>query len=390
MLIDPLAILSAAALAAVIAGLTTNLLVPATARVAVVLRALDEPDVRKDQRTAVPRMGGVAIGFGIVIGAGGLAMANWDHWGGGIARSELAALAIGVLLVFLVGFVDDLIGVSTVKKVLIELAAAWLIVRAGWTFTVLAIPGVGNVPLHGLGTLVALVWIVGVTNAINLIDGLDGLAGGVVAIIAGSLVVYALLQGNVLTVLLMAAVLGACLGFLRHNWAPAKIYMGDSGSLTLGFLLAVMSLHSSIKAPAAVAILVPILALGVPVIDTLLVMVVRFLDRPKGRLAERLQRMFAPDRRHLHHLMAELGPKRGRIVGTIYVLVLASSALAIAVAITKNQTLGLAVVAIEIAVIFAVRSFGLRAAARRLAQQKLEAVKSDMIITTVGNPAARR
>jgi UDP-GlcNAc:undecaprenyl-phosphate GlcNAc-1-phosphate transferase len=379
-------ILTAAVLAAVIAGLTTNLIVPAVAQIATILQALDTPDARKEHLTPVPRMGGLAIAFGIAIGAGGMAMANWDHWGGGVARSELASLAIGVLMVFMVGLVDDLVGVSTLKKLLVELAAAWLIVRAGWTFTVLALPGLGNVALGGFGTVVALLWIVGVTNAINLIDGLDGLATGVVSIIAGSLVIYAVMQGNILTVLLMSAVLGACLGFIRHNWAPAKIYMGDSGSLTLGFLLAVMSLHSSIKAPAAVAILVPILALGVPVIDTLLVMLVRFLDRPKGRIAERVQSVFAPDRRHLHHLLAELGPKRSRIVGVIYALVLVSSALAIAVALTKNATLGLTVVVIEIAVLFAVRTLGLRAAAGRLSREKRDAVKDLFENTTVGTP----
>ena len=384
--LDLLSILTAAALAAVIAGLTTNLLVPAVAHVATVLHALDTPDARKEQTSPVPRMGGVAIAFGIAIGAGGMAMANWDHWGGGIARSELASLAIGVLMVFMVGLVDDMVGLSTLKKLLVEVAAAWLIVRAGWTFTVIALPGLGNVALGGFGTVVALLWIVGVTNAINLIDGLDGLATGVVSIIAGSLVIYAVIQGNILTVLLMSAVLGACLGFIRHNWAPAKIYMGDSGSLTLGFLLAVMSLHSSIKAPAAVAILVPILALGVPVIDTLLVMLVRFLDRPKGRIAERVQRVFAPDRRHLHHLLAELGPKRSRIVGVIYVLVLVSSALAITVALTKSATLGLTVVVIEIAVLFAVRTLGLRAAAGRLSREKRDAVKDLFENTTVGTP----
>ncbi len=385
--LDLASILTAALLAAIIAGLATNLLVPAVAHIATVLQALDTPDARKEQKAPVPRMGGVAIALGIAVGAGGMAMANWDHWGGGVARSELAALAIGVLMVFMVGLVDDLVGVSTLKKLLVEVAAAWLIVRAGWTFTVLALPGLGNVVLGGFGTVVALVWIVGVTNAINLIDGLDGLATGVVTIIAGSLVIYAVLQGNILTVLLMAAVLGACLGFIRHNWAPAKIYMGDSGSLTLGFLLAVMSLHSSIKAPAAVAILVPILALGVPVIDTLLVMLVRFLDRPKGRIAERLQSVFAPDRRHLHHLLAELGPKRSRIVGVIYALVLVSSALAIAVALTKNASLGLTVVVIEIAVLFAVRTLGLRAAASRLSREKRDAVKDLFENTTVGPPA---
>src|SRR5262249_27384453 len=155
-------------------------------------------------------------------------------------------------------------------------AAAGGVVYAGWSFSQLYVPLSGNVNLGILGGLFTLIWIVGVTNAINLLDGLDGLAGGVTAIIASSLLIFAWIQGQLLTVMLMSAIVGACLGFLRHNWAPAKIFMGDSGSLTLGFLLATMSLYSSIKGAATVAILVPVLALGLPVIDTLLVMAVRF------------------------------------------------------------------------------------------------------------------
>src|SRR5262249_45772064 len=149
----------------------------------------------------------------------------------------------------------------------------------------------GNVPLGLLGGLGTMLWIVGVTNAINLLDGLDGLAGGVAAIIATSLLVFGLIQANTLMVILTAAIVGACLGFLRHNWAPARIYMGDSGSLMLGFLLAVMSLHASIKGAATVAILVPLLALGLPVIDTLLVMAVRFVEKPQGSPVRRFARM---------------------------------------------------------------------------------------------------
>src|SRR6266446_2747975 len=139
----------------------------------------------------------------------------------------------------------------------------------------------GNISLGFFGGLVTTVWIVGVTNAINLLDGLDGLAGGVAAIIASSLLVLACIQSNILMVMVTAAVVGACLGFLRHNWSPARIYMGDSGSLTLGFLLAVMSLHASLKDAAAVAILAPFLALGLPIIDTVLVMAVRFVEKPE-------------------------------------------------------------------------------------------------------------
>src|SRR6185295_4409961 len=105
-----------------------------------------------------------------------------------------------------------------------------------------------------------------------------------------------------------AATVGACLGFLRDNWAPARIYMGDSGSLTLGFLLAVMSVHASLKGAATIAILAPILALGLPVIDTLLVMAVRLVAKPHGSSVRRLARMFQADRNHLHHLMARAAP----------------------------------------------------------------------------------
>src|SRR6185295_9037473 len=115
---------------------------------------------------------------------------------------------------------------------------------------------------------------------------------------------------NPLMVVVTAATVGACLGFLRHNWAPARIYMGDSGSLTLGFLLAIMSVHASIKGAATVAILAPILALGLPVIDTLLVMAVRLIAKPQGSWLRRFSRVFQADRNHLHHVMARAAPER--------------------------------------------------------------------------------
>src|SRR6201999_4462120 len=150
-----------------------------------------------------------------------------------------------------------------------------------------------------------------------------------------------------------------------HNWEPARIFMGDSGSLTLGFLLAAVSIHSSLKAPAAVAILVPILALGVPVIDTLLVMVVRFLDRAQGPLTSRFLRMFRADRNHLHHLLSRFSSRRSRIVGTIYVVVLGSCCMALLVATTGQSALGIALIVVEFTVILAMRHGGLARAARR-------------------------
>ena len=365
--------------AAFVAALSTNLLVPPVTRLAIALQALDHPGERRLQHGSIPRLGGVAIAFGLALGAMTAAVTGWEHWGSGIGRGELLALMFGSGLVFLVGVIDDLYGVSAAKKFLFQFVAAWLLVRIGWSFEVLRLPGVGEIDLGLFGPVVSIIWIVGVTNAINLIDGLDGLAGGVVTIIAVSLLGYAILQGNPGTVILMAATAGACVGFLRHNWEPARIFMGDSGSLTLGFLLATVSLHSSLKAPAAVAILVPILALGVPVMDTLLVMTVRFLDRPKSALADRCLRMFHADRQHLHHLLAHFGGRRSRIVAVIYGVVLSFCVLALVVAVTGQTNLGIALIVLEFSVILAMRRAGLAMEARRLARLQREEIKTEVL-----------
>ena len=361
---DFLVLLAAAAL---VAGLVTSLLVPPLARLAYAFGVVDRPDPRKPEVRGLPRLGGVAMVAGIAIACGIGAVFRWNVWSRVIPREELVALAIGTLLVFLVGFVDDLIGASPWQKLLVELVAAWLVVRVGWEFHVLRLPGVGGIDLGIWGGVVSVVWVVGVTNAINLIDGLDGLAGGVAAIIAGSLLAYSVFQHNQATAILFAAVVGACVGFLWHNWEPARIFMGDGGALTLGYLFGALALHSSIKAPAAVAILVPILALGLPVIDTLLVMFVRFAEGRGRPLASRVARMVRADRSHLHHALENLVRRRRRIVVVLYATVLVFCAGALLVALSGQGELGLALLAVEFVVVFAMRRFGLAAEARRLA-----------------------
>ncbi|HEY6321724.1 MAG TPA: MraY family glycosyltransferase [Thermoanaerobaculia bacterium] len=357
-----------AAGAAIVAAFVTHLLVPAVTRLAIHLRAMDQPGVRKLHDSAVPRLGGVAIMGGLGIAAGFAALGHWTTWASRIGSRELLALVAGTLLVFVVGVVDDLRGVGSGIKFLVELAAAGLLIGAGWSFGVLRLPFVGGVDLGLFGPVVSLLWIVGVTNAINLIDGLDGLAGGVVAIISVSMLAYAALQGSPGSVVLMAATAGACLGFLRHNWEPARIFMGDSGALTLGFLLAAMSVHSALKAPAAVAIVVPILALGVPVMDTLLVMTVRFVDRQQARPLRRFLRMFRADRKHLHHLLDQVGARRSHAVTLIYAVVVAFCLMALVVAVTGQTNLGLVLVVIEFLVIFGMRQLGRQLQATRPAR----------------------
>lgn len=372
-------VLLTAAFAAAVSGLVTSLLVPLVVRLARVVGAIDLPGGRKHQDLPTPRLGGLAIVAGLALGAGGVAMVEWGDWATRIGRSELVAFAVSTFIIFLTGVVDDLVGVSTAKKFLVQTVAALLVVRAGWSFEVLGLPGGGQLELGIFGPVLAVLWIVGVTNAINLIDGLDGLAGGIVAIVAASLLIYALWQGNVLTVVLMGAVLGAALGFLRHNWTPAQIFMGDSGSLTLGFLLGVMSVHASLKAPAAVAILVPILALGLPVMDTLLVMAVRFLGRPKMPLVERSLAMFHADRQHLHHLLQTWSPRRARVVWVLYLLAASFCGLALLVAVQSTTALGLTLLAVEFVVVLIMRNIGGVMDLRRRSQAERAAVAAELL-----------
>ncbi|MFN7941366.1 MAG: MraY family glycosyltransferase [Thermoanaerobaculia bacterium] len=359
-----------------VAGVVTSLLVPPIVRLAVLLKAVDKPDARKVQAASMPRLGGVAMFLALALGGGIALVARWTEWSAAIPREEFLALGLGATLVFVVGVVDDLVGVSPGRKFLVEFFAAWLLVRVGWNFGSIRLPWAGEIELGVFGGVVSLLWVVGVTNAINLIDGLDGLATGVAAIISASLLVYSVLQQNWGTVTLMAGIVGVCLGFLRHNWEPARVFMGDSGSLTLGFLLGAMTLHSSIKAPAAVAIIVPILALGVPVIDTLLVMLVRFVGGGGRPVAKRFLRMFHADRQHLHHLLGNLVGRHRQIVAVLYGTVVVFCAGALLVAMRGDMELGFLLLGFEILVVIAMRWLGLTRAASRLAQEQKAEVRA--------------
>ncbi|HVS13022.1 MAG TPA: MraY family glycosyltransferase [Thermoanaerobaculia bacterium] len=363
-----------AVLAAVVAGFTTNLLVPLAIRVARALRAVDRPGGRRHLDQEVPRLGGLALVAGLALGVLTVAALQWTDWASTIPRGQVMALLIGGSLVFALGVVDDLFDVSAAKKLGIQILAASVLVLAGWSFDVLRLFGLGDVRLGLAQHVVSVLFIVGVINAINLIDGLDGLASGVVTIISLSLLVNAIVMRDPATMILMGATAGACLGFLPHNWSPARIFMGDSGALTLGFVLAGASVQSYTKTQAMVAILVPILALGVPMFDTVLVMVVRFLRQSHGPVGDRFLQMFRADRSHLHHVLEHLGASRRRIVWTIYAAVLACCAAAMVVALRRDLRLGFIIVALEFVVILVVRQRGMAAEARRLAAEKLSRV----------------
>ena len=283
-------------------------LTPLALRLALRLRALDQPGERKAQEQAVPYLGGLAIvvAFSLTVLAAGLIA----------GRSQIGTLALllgtGILLSVL-GLVDDLRGVSVRLRLLLEVAAGVVVVVSGSGATLL-----GNPWLDGVATVA---WVVLVVNAINLLDNMDGLSAGVVAIASATFFVLAATQGQFLVAALSAALAGCATGFLRHNFHPATIYMGDAGSLFLGFLLAVTATGLELEgSPKVVAFFVPLLVLGVALFDTTLVVVERLKH---GRSP------FAGGRDHTSHRLVFVGLPVPVAVGIIYATALALGWLAL-------------------------------------------------------------
>lgn len=273
-------------------------LTPLALRLAERRKILDHPGDHKGHASPVPYLGGLAIVTALSIAVLVVAVVRPPESG----LDELAAVLGMALVLSVVGLLDDLRGLGPVVRLVVEVAAGlgvWA-VGAGVQFT-------GS---ESLDALVTVVWVVGITNAFNLLDNMDGLSAGVAAIAAGSFFMIAQVEGQFLVAALAAALAGCALGFLRHNFHPARIYMGDAGSLYLGFVLAYLGLKLRFSAPEDITLLVPVLVLAVPILDTTLVTVSRLRH---GRSP------FQGGRDHISHRLVRLGlPVRGA-VGTIYV-----------------------------------------------------------------------
>ncbi len=267
---------------------------------------IDCPDERKIHHCKIPRLGGVAINMGFLFSVLLL--------GGG--TSTVRGVMAGGLVIFWVGVVDDLRGLSARQKFLGQIVGAALAVFVGG----LSITRLGDV--FGLGEVVLPPWfsipftifaIVGVINAINLIDGLDGLAAGVSLIAAVAFLLLAFFTGNSQAIMLCAALIGVLLGFLRFNFYPAQIFMGDSGSLAIGYILACLAIMMTQPGASGIAIspATPVLVLGLPILDTLWVMARRLRLRTNP---------FYPDKTHLHHKLLRLGFAHRTTVLILYAL----------------------------------------------------------------------
>ncbi len=274
-------------------------LVPLLVRYADALQLLDIPDERKTHRGAIPRIGGIAIAVGVLLA---VLLFLPD-------RREIIAYFAGALIIFLFGVADDRLNLDYRLKFFGQIAGALVFVLGG-DLCLARVPFIyGAVMPDWVGIPLTVLAIVGVTNAINMSDGMDGLAGGTTLLSAGMLGYLAYLGGDKHIALLALALIGATLGFLRYNTFPARIFMGDGGSQFLGFSAAALGILLIERSNTAISPLVPLVVLGLPIIDTLHVMIRRILSGVSP---------FTPDRQHLHHRLLDAGLNQYESVVMIY------------------------------------------------------------------------
>jgi UDP-GlcNAc:undecaprenyl-phosphate GlcNAc-1-phosphate transferase len=245
-------------------------------------------------------------------------------------KMDLGYLALGCAAIVALGVVDDMRGMKARMKLLVQLVAALLICAAGHTIVSMEIPFLGTVtPNPLLGLIITVLWIVGITNAFNLIDGVDGLAAGVAFIASVGLAIIAAANGATFVVLLCLALAGSLLAFLAFNFHPARIFLGDTGSMFLGFSLATVALMGSYKSQAAVIFVAPMLALGFPIFETLVSMLRRLVHgRP----------VFVGDQGHTHHRLLRKGFSQRQVAMTLYAVALLCMVSAILCQILSAQS----------------------------------------------------
>jgi UDP-GlcNAc:undecaprenyl-phosphate/decaprenyl-phosphate GlcNAc-1-phosphate transferase len=284
----------------VVACAVVVLLTPAVGGMARRLGVVDAPGGRRVNQLPVPRLGGLALFLGLLVPA--LAFLPSGH--------ENRGLLLGAAVAVTVGIVDDFRGLPWYGKLGGQAAAAGVLTGFGVWVDRFTFPFVGIHTLpSGVGIPLTIVWIVAIMNMVNFLDGLDGLAAGVAAIAGLTFSVIALSLGKVDAAILSAIVFGACIGFLRHNFYPARIFMGDSGALLLGYVLAAVSVQGLLKTAATVALFFPLLVLAVPIVDTTFVVV---------RRLKHGERIFEADQAHLHHRFLRRGFSQRRAAVTIW------------------------------------------------------------------------
>lgn len=335
----------------VIATAVAAVLTPLVRRYALSKGAVSGAGGRNVHQRSVPRLGGIAICLALFVPIVGMMFV--ESVVAGLFQAEavkVLGLCGGGVVMCVTGVVDDTRGLRALYKLYVQLAVGVLAFFCGFRIDAVMLPFIGELSMGVFALPVTVFWIVGITNAVNLIDGLDGLAAGVVFFAGVTNFVVAYMAGQVMSALIMATVLGAVLGFLVYNFNPARIFMGDSGSYLLGYVLAVTALVGAAqKASTAVSLLVPIVALGVPIFDTLFAMVRRFLER---------RPLFSPDRGHIHHRLLDVGITHRRAVLILYAISIVFTVSAIAIYLGRSWQVGVALLVSSVVLVGLVRFVG--------------------------------
>lgn len=332
-------------LIATFASLTVT---PLVRRMCQRFKLLDVPsDHRRVHRTAVPRLGGIGVYIAVVLALSTLPLV--DNLLTQSLRNyvpELLRALIPATLVLCLGVYDDLRGLNaTVKFIALGLIAT-LFYGMGGRIELLAVPLVGAVQLPPVvGFIVTIVWLVGIANAFNLIDGVDGLAAGAALFSSMVILIVSLAGENPLMIVVSLVLCGALVGFLRYNFNPASIFLGDSGALFVGFMLAALSVQGTQKATTAVAVITPILAFGLPVVDTGMTLARRLVSGKP---------LFQGDREHIHHMLLARGWSQRHVALVLYAVCAAFGLLAAIFTKTSSPVTGLVLFVIVVAVVVAV------------------------------------
>ncbi|WP_295734368.1 MraY family glycosyltransferase [uncultured Oscillibacter sp.] len=296
------------ALALLAALVISFLMTPVVKTFAYKVGAVDVPkDARRMHKVPIPRLGGLAIFIGFMISV--LILGNVR------GNGQMQSILLGSVIIVVLGVVDDIMALPAMLKFVVQIAAALIPALNGVVIQAFSNPNIFSDSLYWvLGPLsvpFTVLWIVAITNAVNLIDGLDGLANGVSAISATTMLVIALLASEGDVAVVMAALVGACVGFMPYNLNPAKMFMGDTGATFLGYILATMSIQGLFKFYAVISFAVPFLILGLPIFDTAFAFI--------RRIAHGQSPMHA-DRGHIHHRLIDMGLNQKQAVATLYVI----------------------------------------------------------------------
>lgn len=328
----------------------TLLLVPLLSRLAVAHGYLDKPNARKVHKRPVPRIGGVAIFIGFYATLALVATlfpAQLDKFI--ILDRHNLILILGSLVAFSVGLIDDFKGLRARKKLVFQIIAAGLAYLGGIRIESIGFYSLFQLELGWLSPFVTMFWIVLVINAYNLIDGLDGLAGGVGIIACAFLAYVCLLRNQLVGLVFMTAISGGLLGFLRYNFYPASVFMGDGGSYFLGYLLGTISAYCAMSNSATLSTLIPMLVVALPIIDVTMATLRRFVH---GR------GIFTPDKQHFHHMLLRLGLSHRNAVVVLYGVTLALSGCALLFLRIKDEKAYVVLLALGMFILYCIASLG--------------------------------